>query len=80
MEQFGRVSSLLEIGCGEGHQSAQLQLVCDRLTGLDVSGRAVKRARGRCPGGEFLVGDVFSQEVDARGHLTLAWRARCFIT
>jgi len=63
--QFGRVHSLLEIGCGEGHQSLYLQQVCDGLTGLDVSARAVKRASSRCPQAKFLVGDIFSQEVSA---------------
>jgi len=65
LETFGRVTSLLEIGCGEGHQSIHLQQVCTRLTALDVSARAVKRARGRCPQAEFLVGDIFSAEVVA---------------
>lgn len=65
LENFGRVRSLLEIGCGEGHQSLHLQQVCDRLTGLDVSGRAVRRACIRCPQAKFLVGDIFSQEVSA---------------
>jgi SAM-dependent methyltransferase len=64
-EHFGRPASLLEIGCGEGHQSLHLQYACNRLTGLDVSARAVKRARSRCPQGEFLVGDIFSREISA---------------
>jgi SAM-dependent methyltransferase len=63
-EKFGRVGSLLEIGCGEGHQSVHLQKVCDCLTGLDVSGRAIERARMRCPNGVFLVGNVFTKEVN----------------
>ena len=71
LEKFGRVGSLLEIGCGEGHQSLQLRQTCDRLIGLDVSPRAVERARRRCPESEFLVGDVFSQEVDARAPFDL---------
>ena len=71
LEKFGRVGSLLEIGCGEGHQSLHLQHVCGRLTGLDVSAMAVERARRRCPRGEFFVGDVFSQEVDARAPFDL---------
>jgi len=58
--QFGHVGSLLEIGCGEGHQSVHLATICDRLIGIDVSPRAVERARMRCANGEFLVGDAFS--------------------
>ena len=71
IDKFGRVGSLLEIGCGEGHQSLHLRQVCDRLIGLDVSARAVERARRRCPQGEFLVGDIFSQEVDAQAPFDL---------
>jgi 2-polyprenyl-3-methyl-5-hydroxy-6-metoxy-1,4-benzoquinol methylase len=63
LENFGKVDKLLEIGCGEGHQSLWLQRICDRLIGVDVSARAVDRAQKRCPGKEFLVGDVFSQKV-----------------
>lgn len=63
LERIGRVHSILEIGCGEGHQSLYLQQVCDRLTGLDVSARAVKRAGSRCPQANFFVGDIFSHEV-----------------
>lgn len=65
LQKIGRVHSLLEIGCGEGHQSLYLQQVCDRLTGLDVSARAVRRAHSRCQQAKFLVGDIFSQEVSA---------------
>ena len=63
LEHFGKVKSLLEIGCGEGHQSSNLQQVCEYLTGLDVSSRAVSRAQKRCPASKFLVGDIFCQEV-----------------
>lgn len=72
LEKFGHQTTILEIGCGEGHQSLYLQHVCDRLTGLDVSARAVKRARSRCPQGQFLVGDIFSQEVSALAPFDLA--------
>jgi SAM-dependent methyltransferase len=58
---FGRPASLLEIGCGEGHQSSFLSRVTDKLTGIDVSATAVGRARHRVPGAEFLAGDLFAQ-------------------
>ena len=54
----GRVSSMLEIGCGEGHQSAHLRALCDRLDGIDVSERAVSRAHARVPDCRFGVGEV----------------------
>jgi SAM-dependent methyltransferase len=54
------VGSVLEIGCGEGHQSQHLSQICDQLYGIDVSARAVNRARNRCPAGQFAVGDPFT--------------------
>jgi SAM-dependent methyltransferase len=71
LEKFGRVGSLLEIGCGEGHQSLHLRQVCSDLIGVDVSGRAVERARRRCPGSEFFVGDIFSPWVRAKAPFDL---------
>ncbi len=56
-----RVGSLLEIGCGEGHQSEVLARLCDDLTGLDVSATAIARARRRLPGATFVAGDLFAQ-------------------
>ncbi len=61
-EQIGKVQSVIEIGCGEGFQSQQLLTICEQLIGTDVSERAVKRARQRCPTATFLVGDIFSQD------------------
>ncbi len=66
LRAYGKVDSLLEIGCGEGHQSIHLQKASRHLTGLDVSARAIKRAHRRCPGVEFIVGDVFSSRVADR--------------
>jgi SAM-dependent methyltransferase len=54
----GPVGSLLEIGCGEGHQSAHLEALCERLDGIDVSERAVLRAQRRVPRCRFGVGEV----------------------
>jgi SAM-dependent methyltransferase len=69
---FGHVGSLLELGCGEGHQSAHFARISDRVHGVDVSGTAVERARKRMPGGEFAVADVFGQPWgDAKGRFDL---------
>lgn len=70
-EKFGPVGSILEIGCGEGHQSVYLQSACKQLTGIDVSERAVKRAQSRCPQGKFLVSDFFSSQISALGSFDL---------
>jgi len=49
----GRPGSILEIGCGEGHQSEFLARVCDELVGIDVSPRAVSLAKERVPAASF---------------------------
>jgi 2-polyprenyl-3-methyl-5-hydroxy-6-metoxy-1,4-benzoquinol methylase len=53
--------SLLEIGCGEGHQSEVLARLCDDLTGIDVSPTAIERARRRLPRATFAAGDLYAQ-------------------
>ena len=58
---FGKVGSLLEIGCGEGHQTEFLARIGSHLYGLDVSARAVERARARVPQAQFHVGSLFDQ-------------------
>jgi 2-polyprenyl-3-methyl-5-hydroxy-6-metoxy-1,4-benzoquinol methylase len=59
--EFGALDSVLELGCGEGHQSAWLARVATRVYGVDVSDKAVERARQRVPGGTFAAADIFSQ-------------------
>ncbi|QIG54013.1 class I SAM-dependent methyltransferase [Altererythrobacter sp. BO-6] len=54
--RYGRANRLLELGCGEGMQSLHLREICHELTGLDVSPRAIARARERLPGARFLAG------------------------
>jgi SAM-dependent methyltransferase len=61
IEPSPRVGSILEIGCGEGHQSEHLIKLCDRLTGIDVSATAIARARQRLPSAELIAGDLFTQ-------------------
>lgn len=70
-ENFGHVGRILEIGCGEGHQSQELLGVCDELVGTDVSAKAVRRARTRCPQATFLVGDVFGGMTPQSGRFDL---------
>ena len=55
-----RPETILEIGCGEGHHSEHLSRLCGHLYGLDISERAVRRARRRCPGASFAAGDPFT--------------------
>jgi len=57
---FPDVRSILEVGCGEGHQSEYLLQVCDNLYGIDVSETAIDRARQRVPSAQFAVADIFS--------------------
>ena len=56
---FGKVETLLEIGCGEGHQSQHLGQLAKRLTGLDVSQNAVERAKKRMAHADFEAADLF---------------------
>lgn len=58
---FAGVQSVLEIGCGEGHQTQYLQRVCPKVYGVDVSATAIERARLRVPSAQFAAGDVFAQ-------------------
>ena len=53
---LGPLGTLLEVGCGEGHQSLHLIKQCDQLFGIDVSRSAIARCRARCPQGQFVVG------------------------
>lgn len=48
--------TLLEIGSGEGEQTAHLLKVAGGVTGIEVSQAAVKRARCAAPDAEYLVG------------------------
>ena len=60
-DKFGTLDSILEIGCGEGHQTSHLQNLCRHVHGLDVSARAIERARQRLPAAQFAVADLAHQ-------------------
>ena len=51
-------ANVLELGSGEGHQSVYLSTLTDDLHGLELSSRAVERARARCPEASFVVGGI----------------------
>ena len=63
-EELSNVENLLEIGCGEGHQSKFLNQVCQNLYGFDVSKTAIDRAQTRCPDGNLFVADIDSYQLD----------------
>jgi 2-polyprenyl-3-methyl-5-hydroxy-6-metoxy-1,4-benzoquinol methylase len=73
IKEFGWPESILEIGCGEGFQSIELAKICDHLHGLDISERAVKRAKRRYTKGQFNVGDIFTIPLGHRFDLVTAF-------
>ncbi|WP_377845461.1 class I SAM-dependent methyltransferase [Bosea sp. UC22_33] len=52
----GDCDSLLELGCGEGFQTVWLAQLSHTVAGIDVSEKAVERARLVCPQAELKVG------------------------
>ena len=69
---FGHVGSVLELGCGEGHQTRWLARISDEQFGVDVSAQAIERARLRLPTARFEATDIFGQPWgDAPGRFDL---------
>jgi 2-polyprenyl-3-methyl-5-hydroxy-6-metoxy-1,4-benzoquinol methylase len=58
---FGRLGSILELGCGEGHQTRHFAALADQVYGLDVSTKAIERARVALPDLQFADVDIFEQ-------------------
>lgn len=67
-QAFGRVASVLEIGCGEGHQTEWLARLSDRQYGIDVSAHAVERAKARLPQAQFAATDLAGQPWGEQRH------------
>jgi peptidoglycan/xylan/chitin deacetylase (PgdA/CDA1 family) len=59
----GIVADALEIACAEGHFTVRLAPRVGRLTAVDISGRALARARARCSGH----GNIIFQTLDLNG-------------
>jgi 2-polyprenyl-3-methyl-5-hydroxy-6-metoxy-1,4-benzoquinol methylase len=53
-------ASILEVGCGEGHQTQYLEQLANKVYGVDISARAISRATRRCPQSKFSEGDIFT--------------------
>lgn len=63
LQFFGKINSLLEVGCGEGFQSVHLVKICNELIGIDVSHRAIERAKLKCPKARYFCCDIYSDEI-----------------
>ncbi len=64
--------SVLEVGCAEGLFSAKLADRNYRVTGIDVSSTAIRRARERCPSGEFVGSGLESFRCEKKFDLAVA--------
>jgi trans-aconitate methyltransferase len=52
--------TLVDAGCGTGHDAAFLAAAGFAVTGVDASPQMIELARSRAPQAQFAVGDVFS--------------------
>jgi ubiquinone/menaquinone biosynthesis C-methylase UbiE len=63
VNHLGPDSSLLELGCGQGqlleHLVQTSSIVASRIHAIDQSQTAVDIARGRVPGADIRVGDIY---------------------
>ncbi len=53
-------ASILDVGCGPGHQAKYLIEHGFKVTGIDLSEEMIKIAQKACPTGQFLVKDIIS--------------------
>jgi ubiquinone/menaquinone biosynthesis C-methylase UbiE len=58
LERLPQDADVLELGCGAAVASTQLLAQRGRLTGVDISGEQVRRARERLPDATFLEEDI----------------------
>jgi ubiquinone/menaquinone biosynthesis C-methylase UbiE len=62
-ERLPEGASVLELGCGAGSEETLQLAQRFRLTGVDVSGEQIRRARERVPGAEFVHADFLELDV-----------------
>ena len=56
---------VLDLGCGTGHQAAELSAVGAEVVGLDADAAMIARAQDEHPGTTYVLGDA--QQLDRRG-------------
>ena len=61
-ERLGDGASVLDIGCGAGIPVARALAERFEVTGVDLSGEMILRARTNVPGANFIHGDITSVE------------------
>src|SRR3954468_18433596 len=54
VKKLDGVSSICDLGCGNGHISGRLAALGYDVTGVDASASGVQIARGTYPGAEFV--------------------------
>jgi trans-aconitate methyltransferase len=66
--------SVLDVGCGAGHNLPLLRAGGDerRLAGVDVSAAALERARAKAPDAEFVQLDIQTERLDGRWDLVFS--------
>jgi 2-polyprenyl-6-hydroxyphenyl methylase/3-demethylubiquinone-9 3-methyltransferase len=64
---------VLDIGCGSGWFSQALDSAGFTVSGVDVAGEALRRARERCPGVEFALAGERGELPFATGCFDAAW-------
>lgn len=80
---FGRVGSILELGCGEGHQTGYLARISDEQYGVDVSPHAIDRARVWLPSACFEATDIHGHPWGKQRHrfdLVTACEVLCYLS
>ena len=61
---------MLDVGCGAGVPITQTLAQRFVVTGVDISGEMIQRARANVPQGSFIHGDIMSVEISpSRGIL-----------
>jgi SAM-dependent methyltransferase len=64
VDRLPEESDVLELGCGGAVEPTLRLAAAGRLTGIDISEHQLRLARERCPGGNFILGDMTTIELD----------------